>query len=73
MIDYDVGLRYGEICKNVVVVSCIFIKYGIFVLLIFLNLWYRYFFKGEFFVVFFMRKVFKIYMYDLGYKLLVRK
>lgn len=31
MIDYVVRLRYydGEICKNVVVVSCIFIKYGI--------------------------------------------
>lgn len=28
MIDYVVGLRHGEICKNVVAASCIFIKYG---------------------------------------------
>lgn len=29
MIDYVVGLRHGEICKNVVAASCISIKYGI--------------------------------------------
>lgn len=38
------------------------------------NLWYRYFFKGESLVVFFlMRKALKTYMHDLGYKLLARK
>lgn len=37
------------------------------------NLWYRYFFKGESLVFFFMRKALKTYMHDLGYKLLARK
>lgn len=37
------------------------------------NLWYRYFFKGESLVFFFMEKALKTYMHDLGYKLLARK
>lgn len=37
------------------------------------NLWYRYFFKRESLVGFFMRKALKTYMHDLGYKLLARK
>lgn len=41
MIGYDVGLRHGEICKNVVAASCISIKYGI-----------TDFFKGESLVFF---------------------
>lgn len=71
MIDYVVGLRHGEICKNVVAASCISIKYGITDIFKFVV---QVLFKMRIFGVFFlMRKALKTYMHDLGYKLLARK
>lgn len=54
MIDYVVGLRHGEICKNVVAASCISIKYGI--TNIFKFVVQVLFLKGESLVVFFYEK-----------------
>lgn len=71
MIDYVVGLRHGEICKNLVAASCISIKYGI--TNIFKFVVQVLFLKENLWCFFFIRKALKTYMHDLGYKLLARK